>query len=78
MESNLSQAVLYAQPESEHERYEIAAACQIGLKLSIPVLVDDMLNTADLAFNGWPERVVLSSGRSSAWPSTISQFHLAL
>ncbi len=57
MESNVAEHVEYAQPQSLDARQEVAGACVVGLKLSIPTLIDDMNNTADRAFNGWPERL---------------------
>ena len=35
----------------------MASACRLGLHLSIPTLIDGMDNQADIAFNGWPERL---------------------
>jgi type I thyroxine 5'-deiodinase len=55
--SNREEHIEYAQPQTFIERQEVASACMIGLRLSIPALIDDMNNQADIAFNGWPERL---------------------
>ena len=39
----------------------MAAVCSRNLALTIPVLVDDMRNSADLLYRGWPERIYLIS-----------------
>ena len=57
VESNLKSQLEYTQPQTIVERTEIAKACSVGLKISIPVLIDDMENTADFSFNSWPERL---------------------
>ena len=63
MESNRAEGVEYAQPQTFSERQEAASACMIGLRLTIPALIDDMDNRADLAYNGWPERLYALSRR---------------
>ena len=61
MESNIRDHVEYAQPQTMEERQGVASACAVGLKISIPTLLDSMDNAADLAFNGWPERLYVLS-----------------
>lgn len=62
MDSNIQEGVLYAQTQSPDARQQVATACALGLKLTIPMLLDGTDNAADLAYNGWPERLyVLSS-----------------
>jgi hypothetical protein len=65
MESNVKDHVEYAQPQTFVERRAVASACAIGLRLSIPTLLDDLDNAADRAYNGWPERlyVLAADGR---------------
>ena len=57
MEANIAQAVLFAQPTTSNEREAVAAACSRDLDLTIPALLDDMQNTADELYRGWPERL---------------------
>jgi type I thyroxine 5'-deiodinase len=35
----------------------VAGTCVADLKLSIPCLVDDLQNTAQKAYAGWPDRL---------------------
>ena len=37
---------------------------RLGLNLTIPTLLDDMDNTVDLLFSGWPERLYVLSPES--------------
>ena len=61
MDSNREQGVVYRQPQTLEERQSVASACAIGLKLTLPAYLDSMENTADRAFNGWPERLYVLS-----------------
>ena len=63
--SNLENHVEYAQPQTFAARQEVAVACAVGLRLSIPTLLDGIDNAADQAYQGWPERlyVVSTDGR---------------
>ena len=61
MESNVTEGMEYAQPQTLEARRQVANACAEGLKLSIPTLLDDMDNTADRVFQGWPERLYVLS-----------------
>ena len=38
------------------DRVKAAGACMAGMKITIPCLVDDMQNTAQKAYAGWPDR----------------------
>ena len=61
MDSNRNEQVEHAQPQTLSERMTVASACSLGLKLTIPMLIDTMDNAADRAFNGWPERLYVLS-----------------
>ncbi len=61
MDSNVAEGIVYVQPQAADDRIGVANACAVGLKLTVPVLVDDMDNTADIAYNGWPERLYVLS-----------------
>jgi len=47
------------QPRTLDERVIAATACMQALKLSIPILVDDMEGTTEKAYGGWPDRIAL-------------------
>ena len=61
MDTNRQHGVEYAQPLTYEAREVVAEACTLGLRLTLPTYVDDMRNTADLTFNGWPERLYVLS-----------------
>ncbi len=65
LDSNRRDSVVFAQPTSFLSRREVATRCSRKLKLTMPYLVDDMQNTVDNAYAGWPERlfVVDKDGR---------------
>ena len=44
-------------PTSIFERFQVASTCVADLKISIPCLVDDMDNTAAVAYKGHPDRL---------------------
>lgn len=47
------------QPRTIDERVIAATACMQSLKLSIPIIVDDMEGTAEKAYGGWPDRIAI-------------------
>ena len=62
---NETDDIVFAQPTGMDERVEAAQACTIGLKLSIPMLLDEMTNDIDEAYAALPDRlyVVDAEGR---------------
>lgn len=62
VESNHQQQIYFAQTHTIEERQTVANACAVGLRLTMPTVLDGPDNAADIAYNGWPERLyVLSS-----------------
>jgi hypothetical protein len=59
--SNLNEGVIYEQTHTLDQRREVASACTIGLKLTLPTLIDSPDNAADRAYGGWPERLYVLS-----------------
>jgi type I thyroxine 5'-deiodinase len=51
--------VVYEQPTTFDEREHIAEACEVGLDLKMPTLIDDMKNSTDLAYSALPDRLYL-------------------
>jgi hypothetical protein len=49
--------VVVKQPKTLEDRQKVAGTCVADLKLSIPCLVDDLQNTAQKAYAGWPDRL---------------------
>lgn len=56
---NLKEDVIFAQPESEDERAEVAAACMLRYNFSFPMLLDGMDNDAEEKYISWPDRLYL-------------------
>lgn len=56
MAGNDREGIKVNQPRTYEERLKVAGECMKGMKLSIPCLVDDMQNTAQRAYAGWPDR----------------------
>jgi hypothetical protein len=52
-------------PKTYEERCKVASDCIKALNLSLPALVDDMSDTAEKAYSGWPDRffVVAKDGK---------------
>lgn len=57
MAANEKEGIKVNQPKTYEERVKVAGECLKDLKLSIPCLVDDMQNTAQKAYAGWPDRI---------------------
>ena len=57
MKANERDGVAFKQPKSEKERLNVAQTCQKGLDISIPMLMDDMDNSVDKVYAGWPDRL---------------------
>ena len=63
LDINESDRVVVAQPTTFDERQEVAQVCVKDLVLTMPCVVDDMDNTCDTAYAGWPERLfVIENG----------------
>ncbi len=60
--NNLIEDILYNEPATEDERTQVAAACQIGLDLHMPMLVDGIDNDVDKKYVGLPMRLFLVDG----------------
>ena len=56
---NEREGVVYEQPKRAEEREAVAVACVVGLKLSIPTLIDEMTNEVDRAYAALPDRLYL-------------------
>jgi hypothetical protein len=57
--SNVLEEVLIAQPQTFEERVEAAHACQLGMDISIPTLIDDMTNEVGDSYSAHPDRLYL-------------------
>ena len=57
--SNLEDQVVYADPASLAARSSVAGVCLLKLDLQLPALLDDMGNSTERAYTGWPDRLYL-------------------
>jgi hypothetical protein len=65
LEANRRDKVLFASPKTDEERSEIAEVCVLRLSIKLPALVDDVQDTVERAYTGWPDRfyVIGKDGR---------------
>jgi len=59
MKSNVDQGVCYPQPHTLEQRIAIANDFTRRFHFPIPMGVDDMRDTADKIYGGWPERIYI-------------------
>ena len=65
LEENRLAEIALSDPTSLEERAGAAGACSVRLQPRIPILIDDVDDSAALAYGGWPDRLYLigSDGR---------------
>jgi hypothetical protein len=59
VDANVQDEVFYRQHQTHEEREEVAQTCSLDLKITLPVLVEEMDNNIDEAFGAAPERLYL-------------------
>jgi hypothetical protein len=75
MRSNLEEHVVFASPKSSEEREEIAGLCVAKLGIKFPALVDNIQNTTEAAYTGWPDRLyVIDRNGRVAFKSAAGPF----
>jgi hypothetical protein len=57
MASNVRDKVVFATPGTLEEKGEVAGTCVRKLGIEIPALVDDIHDTVETAYTGWPDRL---------------------
>ena len=57
MPDNERDGVVFREPKNLFERKSIAETTCKKLNLSLPTVIDDMANTVDNQYAGWPERM---------------------
>jgi hypothetical protein len=57
MQVNQKDGIKINQPKTYEERVRVAGECIQELKLGLPTLVDDMENSAQKGYAGWPDRI---------------------
>jgi len=59
LSSNRRDGIAIADPASDGERGEVAAACEAALSISMPMLLDSVDDDVALRYGGWPDRLYL-------------------
>jgi len=55
-------------PTTFGQRAKVAQTCSTKLDLSLPMVVDDMKDSANQSYRAWPERIyVIQKGGKIAW-----------
>ena len=57
MPSNIKEHILIASAKTFLERDEAAETCVVKLGIHIPAVVDDMQDSTERAYTGWPDRL---------------------
>jgi len=57
--SNVRDNVLFANPKSFDERAGAARMCALKLGIEFPAVIDDLDNSTEVAYTGWPDRLYL-------------------
>lgn len=57
--ANKKDGVIYTAPQTYEQRKEIAKACEVGLSLKIPIIVDKMDDAVERAYQGHPDRLYI-------------------
>ena len=76
MKINETQNVVFNQPITMAERLEVAKTFVESMKVGTRTLVDDITNTANACYAGWPERIyVIDQGGEIAYKGGMGPFY---
>ena len=59
MQSNVRENVVFRNPQSDSERFQVAESCVRTLGIHFPALIDGIDNTVEKQYTGWPDRMFL-------------------
>jgi len=54
---NVRNNIVFASPKSFEERTAVADVCVRKLAIQIPAVIDDIQNSTEAAYTGWPDRL---------------------
>lgn len=57
MATNVKNNVVFASPKSFEGRAAVANVCVRKLAIQLPALIDDIQNSTEAAYTGWPDRL---------------------
>ena len=67
---NVSQGIEVSRAGTLDERAATATSCALNLHIDLPVVLDDMADSTNLAYGGWPDRIyVVGKDGKIAWRS---------
>jgi hypothetical protein len=75
VEANLEEGVIHTSPTNIAEREALAEVCMLKLALDMPMVVDDMQDTIDSAYNALPERLYLLDAGGKVVFKTVAGSH---
>lgn len=75
VEANLEEDVIHTSPTNMAEREALAEVCMLKLALDMPMVVDDMQDTIDSAYNALPERLYLLDADGKVVFKTVAGSH---
>lgn len=56
---NIRDNVVFTDPKTAEDRAAVAGVCVRNLKIELPALLDDSVNSVERAYTGWPDRLYL-------------------
>ena len=59
MRSNIREGVVFRDPRSEGERFQVAESCVRTLGIRFPALIDGIDDAVERGYTGWPDRLLL-------------------
>ena len=59
MRANVRENVVFRNPQSDGERFNVAESCVRNLGIRFPALIDGIDNTVERLYTGWPDRLYL-------------------
>lgn len=75
VQANLDDDVVMAAPKTMAERENMAEVCMLKLALDMPMVVDDMDDAIDAAYNALPERLYLLDAGGKVAFKTVAGSH---
>jgi hypothetical protein len=75
VEANLDDDVIYVTPTTKDERDALAEVCMLNLALNMPMVVDDMEDTIDAAYNALQERLFVLDADGCVQFKTVAGSH---
>ena len=74
--SNVDEHILYADPTTEDERAQVAAACMLRYNFVFPMVLDNMTNEVEAKYHAMPERLyVLDKDGCVTWKCGLGPFY---